>query len=135
VQVGVGPCPEVLLGKAGAELDVLADGLAERLVAWQAGLVERLEVQGDEPVTLLDGDLAVPVHLDDVLESHLPAEAVGAAERLGGEPGEVVNVGGGTLGEHPFSTGSTVPYFLEHHAHPDIASVPIDGLPPTPAVN
>jgi hypothetical protein len=23
----------------------------------------------------------------------------------------------------------TVPYFLEHHAHPDIASVPIDGLP------
>jgi DNA-binding transcriptional LysR family regulator len=25
----------------------------------------------------------------------------------------------------------TVPYFLEHHAHPDVASVPIDGLPPS----
>jgi DNA-binding transcriptional LysR family regulator len=25
----------------------------------------------------------------------------------------------------------TVPYFLEHHAHPDIASVPVDGLPPS----
>jgi DNA-binding transcriptional LysR family regulator len=25
----------------------------------------------------------------------------------------------------------TVPYFLEHHAHPDVTSVPIDGLPPS----
>jgi len=25
----------------------------------------------------------------------------------------------------------TVPYFLEHHGHPDVTSVPIDGLPPS----
>jgi hypothetical protein len=44
VQVGIGLCPGVLLGHASAELDVLADGLAERLIVWQAGLIKRLKV-------------------------------------------------------------------------------------------
>lgn len=50
-------------------------------------------------VVSLVRDLQVAVHVDDVLKTELAAEAIGAAERLGGEPGQVVDVGGNALGE------------------------------------
>jgi hypothetical protein len=87
VKVGVGLSPRVLLGDARAELDVRAHRLAERLVVGQSCLVERLQVEGDESLSLLVGDLEVVVHVDDVLEAKLAREAVGSAERFGRETG------------------------------------------------
>jgi hypothetical protein len=89
----------VLLRHPGAELDVLADRLAERRVAGQPGLVHRRQVERHEPLPLLIGDVQVPVHVDEVPEAELAGEAVGAAERLSGEPGQVVDVGGHPLAE------------------------------------
>ena len=57
-----------------------------------AGVVEGLEVQLDEPLPLLLGDLQAAVDGDEVVETQLAGEAVGAAERLGGEGGQVVDV-------------------------------------------
>jgi hypothetical protein len=72
------------LGNVCAELDVLADGPAERFVLGHSGLVERLQVGLDEPLTLLVGDLQVAVHVDDVPEAELIGESWRAAERLSG---------------------------------------------------
>jgi hypothetical protein len=44
--------PRVLLSDVGAELDVRADRLSERLIVGQASLVERLQVEGYETVSL-----------------------------------------------------------------------------------
>jgi hypothetical protein len=63
---------------AGAELDVLADCLAERFVLGHASLVERLHVQRDKPLALLVGDAQVAVDVDDVMEAELAGEAVRA---------------------------------------------------------
>jgi hypothetical protein len=89
----------VLLRHPGAELDVLADRLAERLVVGQPGLVHRREVERHEPLPLLIGDVQVPVHVNQVPEAELAGEAVRAAERLSGEPGQVVDVGGHSFAE------------------------------------
>ena len=93
MQVGVGFRPRVLLRHPGAELDVLANRFTERLVVRQAGLVEGLQVRGDEPLPLLVGDVEVPVHIDDVPEAELAGEAVRTAEGLGREPGQMIHVG------------------------------------------
>src|SRR5262249_17435941 len=99
MQIGVGLGPRVLLGDACTELDVRADRLPEAVVVGQAGLVERLHVQSDEAIALLVGDLQLAVDVDDVLKAELAREAVGAAERLGGEPGQVVDMGRDALGK------------------------------------
>ena len=52
MEAGVGFGPGVLLGDLGAELDVIADGLAEGLVVGHRGLVEGLQVSRDEAVAL-----------------------------------------------------------------------------------
>src|SRR5277367_4961077 len=80
VQLGVGFRAGVLLGHPGAKLDVVADRFAERLFGGQPGLVEGLQVRRDEPLSLLIGDVEMPVHVDDVLEAELAAEAVGPPE-------------------------------------------------------
>jgi hypothetical protein len=87
------------LGDAGAELDVLADCLAEGLVVGQRGLIQRLQVQRHKPPALLVGDLQVAVHVDDVLEAKPAGEAVRAPERLGHEPRQAIDVGRHALGE------------------------------------
>jgi len=92
VQVGVASGPGVLLGHVRAELDVLLDRLPERRVCRQSGLVECVQVHRHEPVALLIGDLQVPVHVDEVPEPELAGEAVGSAEGLRGEPGQVVDM-------------------------------------------
>src|SRR5262249_27598597 len=99
MQIGVGLGPRVLLGDACAELDVRANRLPEGFVVWQAGLVERLHVQSDKAIALLVGDRQLAVDVDDVLKAELAREAVGAAERLGGEPGQVVDMGRDALGK------------------------------------
>jgi hypothetical protein len=98
--------PRVLLSDARAELDVRAHRLAERLVVGQSRFVDCLQVKGDEPLPLLVGDLEASVHLDDVPKSELAGEPVRPAERLGSEPGEVLDVMRAPLGEHVLSTGS-----------------------------
>jgi hypothetical protein len=97
VKLGVSLGPRVLLGDTRAELEVSAHRLPEGLVAGQACLVEPLQVHTHEAVALLVGDLQVAVDVDDVLEAQPLGEAVGAAERLGGEPGQVVD-----MGRYPF---------------------------------
>src|SRR5919106_1012483 len=91
----------VLHRHPGAELEVLAHGLAERLVVWQAGFVERLQIELNEPLPLLVGDLQVAVHVDHVLEAELAREAIGAAKRLGREPRQVVDVSRSAFCEQP----------------------------------
>jgi hypothetical protein len=98
VQFRVGFGPGVLLSHVGAELHVLAHRLAEGGIFGQPGLVQGLEIGGDEPRPLLVGDLQVPVQVDQVLEPELSGEPVRPAEGLGGEPGQVVHVG-----RHPVS--------------------------------
>ncbi len=89
----------VQLSDMGAEFNVFANCLAEALVAWKACL-GRLRVGADEAVALLVCDLEVAVQVDDVLEAERFGEAARAAERLGREPAQAVNVCGNTLGEH-----------------------------------
>jgi hypothetical protein len=88
VEVVVGLSPRVLLGNVGAEHDMGSDGFPESLVVWEPSLVQRLEIQSDEAIALLVSDLQVSVDVDDVLEAELLCEARGAAECLGGEPGQ-----------------------------------------------
>src|SRR5262249_21222825 len=90
----------VLLGHLCTEGHVLAYGLSEASVVGQTGLVERLEVRRDETLTLLVGDVAMAVNVDQVLEAELPGEPIRTAQRLCREPGQVVDVGWNTLGEH-----------------------------------
>lgn len=59
-----------------------AHRLPEGLIAGQACLVERLQLESREALALLVGDLQVAVDVDDVLEAPPLGEAVGAAERL-----------------------------------------------------
>jgi hypothetical protein len=92
VQLGVGPGVGVLHRDVGAELDVLAHRLAEGRVGRHVGGVERGRVERHEPLPLLLGDPQPPVHGDEVGEAELAAEAVGTAERLGGELGQVLDV-------------------------------------------
>jgi RNA polymerase sigma factor (sigma-70 family) len=117
VQVGVGFGARVLLGDMSPELDVLPDRLAERGVVRQPGLVERRQVQRDEPRALLVGDVQVAVDVDDVLEAELAGEPVGPAERLGREPGQVVDVSWHPRGEqgpqHRVGEGLAVEQLLE----------------------
>ena len=81
------------------ELDVLTDGAAERLVVGHTGIVESLQVELDEPLTLLVGDLQVAMHVDDVPKTELIGKSWRAAKRLSGEPGQVVDVGGNGVRE------------------------------------
>jgi hypothetical protein len=73
---------------------VRAHGLTERRIVGQSRLVERLHVELREPLPLLLRDLKAPVNIDQVLEAEFAAEAIGPTERLGGEPGQVVDVMG-----------------------------------------
>jgi len=66
--------------------------IAEYGVGRQFGRVERGDVQVDEPLALLLGDLQAAVHRDQVGESDLSGEAVRAAERFSGKRGEVVHM-------------------------------------------
>ncbi len=88
MKVGIGLSPGVLLGHARAELEMGTHRLLEWLVVRQARLVERLHVEGHEPVPLLIRDLQVAVHIDQVLKTKLAREAVRATERFRGEPDE-----------------------------------------------
>ena len=83
----------VLLGDVGTELDMFLDCFAEPFVGREASLVRRLQVDADEAVALLVSDVQVAVNVDQVLKPELAAEAVRAAERLGREPGQVLDVG------------------------------------------
>ncbi len=82
----------VLQGDLRAELDVLHDGLPERRIVGHAGRVERRGVQGDEALPLFLGDVQAAVDGDEVGEAEFAGEPVGAAEGLGGEGREVVDV-------------------------------------------
>ena len=74
------------------EFHVLAHGFAKFGIGGHGGDVEGSQVQLDEPLALFFGDMETPVHIDEMLETQLPAEAVRTAEGLGGEGREVVNV-------------------------------------------
>jgi hypothetical protein len=71
---------------------MLHDGLPERRVVGHAGRVERRGVEGDEALPLLLGDAQAAVDGDEVGEPEFASEPVGAAEGLGGEGREVVDV-------------------------------------------
>jgi hypothetical protein len=73
---------------------VLEYGLAEGFVSGHVGLVECLEVQLHKTCPLRLGDPQVAVDVDEMGEAELPAEAIGAAEGLGGEPRQVLDVMG-----------------------------------------
>ena len=69
-----------------------SDGRTELVVGGKVRCVERSHVELDEPLPLLLGDPKVSVDVDEMCEAELSGEAVGAAEGLGGEGGEVVDV-------------------------------------------
>lgn len=68
------------MGNVGSELHVLADGATKWLVVGHTGLIERLQVDLDESLTLVVGDLQVTVHLDDVPKTDLIGESRRTAE-------------------------------------------------------
>jgi diguanylate cyclase (GGDEF)-like protein/PAS domain S-box-containing protein len=92
VQLVFGGGVRVLHRDLRAELDVGTHGVAERLVVGQAGGIQRGQVELDEPLALLFGDLQVAVDLDQVPEAEFTTEAVGPAEGFGGEPCQVLYV-------------------------------------------
>jgi hypothetical protein len=99
VQLGVGLGVRVLRRDAGAELNVLANGGAERLVVGHPRGVERRYVQLDEALALLLGDLEPAMHVDQVLKAELAREPVGTAERLGSEHRQVIDMLGLAVAE------------------------------------
>ena len=105
MKLGIRSGAGVLLGDACSELDVLPDRAAERLVVGQIGFVESLQVDLDEPLTLLVGDLQVAMHVDDVPKTELIGKSWRAAERLSGEPGQVFDVGGNAVREQLLEHG------------------------------
>jgi len=100
VEIFVALGPRVLLSDVGAKLDMRSDRLTERLIVGKTGLVECLQVEGNEPVPLLVGDLQMPVNVNDVVEAQFAGESVGTTERLAGEPRQVVDVSRYALREH-----------------------------------
>jgi hypothetical protein len=74
------------------EFHVLAHGFAEVRIGGHGRGVEGGQVQLDEPLTLLFGDMETSVHIDEMLEAQLPAETVRTSEGLGRECSEVVDV-------------------------------------------
>ena len=99
MQLGVGFGPRILLSDMRPELCVLAECLTERLVIGQPGFTEGVQVERDESFALLVGDLQVAVHVDHVSEAQPAGEAIRPAEGLRREPGQVIDVGGRSLGE------------------------------------
>ena len=92
VQFVVGLGIRVLLRHLGPELDVVEDGVAKRLILWHASSVEGRHIQLYEPLPLLLGDTEPAVHVNQVSEPELAAEAVRPTERLGRERGQVIDV-------------------------------------------
>src|SRR5262249_16304598 len=74
--------------------------LSEALVAGEARLIERLQVDRHEPLPLLVRDFQVSVNVDNVLKGELGSEGVRAAEGLGSEPGQTIDVMRLPLGEY-----------------------------------
>lgn len=92
MEIGICLRPRILLGDARAELGMGAHCRPEWLVIRQARFIKGLRIEGHEALPLLVGDLQMAVHVDHMLESKPAGEAVRAAERLGSEPGQVVDV-------------------------------------------
>ena len=82
----------VLHRDLGAELDVLAHRLAERRSGGMPAVVERGHVQLDEAPALRLIDVQPAVDVDQVPESELARETVGAAEALRREHRQVLDV-------------------------------------------
>src|ERR1700722_19663708 len=74
VQVGVAGGVGVLQRDLGAELDMGADRVAERLVAGHADGVERGQGELDAPLALLFSDLQVAMDVDGGREAELAGE-------------------------------------------------------------
>jgi hypothetical protein len=68
------------------------DRFSKRLVAGHPRRIERRHIQLDESAALLLGDRQPTVDIYEMGESKFPGEPIGAAERLGGERSEVVDV-------------------------------------------
>jgi hypothetical protein len=94
VQSGIRLRLRVFLGNVSAKIDVRVQCLPKRRIIGQTRLVGRLHVEGHEPVPLLIRDLEVAVHVDDVLKAKLAREAVGPAEGLRCEPGQMFDMMG-----------------------------------------
>lgn len=77
----------------GTELDVLAYRRTELLVVRESRFIECVEVDVDEALPLFVGNLQSAVHIDGVLKPQAAGEPVGAAEGLGREPREVIDMG------------------------------------------
>jgi hypothetical protein len=99
MKLGVRPGARVLLGDLCSKLDVLTDGAAKRLVVGQTGIVESLQVDLDEPLTLLVGDLQVAMNVDDVPKTELIGKSWRAPERLTGKPGQAFDMAGNAVRE------------------------------------
>jgi hypothetical protein len=46
----------------------MCSGVAETLVGWHVGVVERISVEVDEALSLFLGDVEMSVHVDEMLE-------------------------------------------------------------------
>lgn len=93
VEIVVGAGVRVLHRDVRPELHVGAQRLPERRVAGKLSSVGGGQVQRDEPLSLLLGDLQTAVHLDQVRETtHRAGELVRPAERLTVEGGQLVDV-------------------------------------------
>jgi hypothetical protein len=68
-------------------------GLPKIRVVGHSDLVERSQIQGDEPLPLFFADVETPMHRDQVVEaSKLTSESVRSAEGLRRERGQVIDV-------------------------------------------
>jgi hypothetical protein len=94
VELVVGRGVRILHGHLRAELQMGSDRFSKRFVFGHVCCIEGRQVQVDESAALLLGDRQPAVDIDEMGESELSGEPVGAAERLCGERGEVVDVVG-----------------------------------------
>lgn len=89
----------VLLCDPRTELDMLTHGFAELLIGGQTRLVQGFQINLDEALPLLIGDLQAAMPVDEVRESQFAAETAWATEGFGGEPGQMIDVGGRRSGK------------------------------------
>ena len=122
MELALGGGVGVLHRNLGAELEVGAHRVTERLVIGHANGIEGRQIQLDEPLALLLADLQTTVNVDQVTKPELTAVAVRPPERLCGEPRQMGHMIGLTGAEQRLQQ------WVGEHAGEEVILEPVQAL-------
>jgi hypothetical protein len=84
----------------------------------QVRLIDGFHIERHESSPLLVRDHQIAVDIDDVLKSQLARESIRPAERLGREPGQVIDVMRPPLGKQDFQDRVCKDFVVEDFLNP-----------------